>query len=279
VESSRNKWSAFLSNPFIRPILGCGRSTINFRDIIDNGKWLIVNVSRDKLKESRRLLGALIVALIHQAALAREHTPPDQRVCHFLWIDEFQEFWTPTYLHILEGARKYALGLSAFHQNLSQPPFDTNPGSIDTILSNTHTRIVFNVSHKDGLRLGGEVFLPTGAETKFQETQWFGIPTEEPRLWSMNEEREHYASELMRQQPTEAYVSFKGTGHDEPFSATVPYVADVRVNNAKIDILRRHVASRYYRPIADIEREIQARWAAIRAGQRLNEPGGRDYRR
>jgi len=49
IESSRNKWSAFLMNPLIRPILGQSRSTIHFRDVIDQGKWLIVAVSRDKM--------------------------------------------------------------------------------------------------------------------------------------------------------------------------------------------------------------------------------------
>jgi hypothetical protein len=100
VESSRNKWSAFLSNPFIRPILGQSRSTISFQDIMDNGKWLIVNISRDKLKESRRLLGALIVALIHNAAIGRDRRRLDERVFHSLFVDEFEEFWTPTFLHI-----------------------------------------------------------------------------------------------------------------------------------------------------------------------------------
>jgi type IV secretory pathway TraG/TraD family ATPase VirD4 len=89
-----------LSNPFIRPILGQSRSTISFQDIMDNGKWLIVNISRDKLKESRRLLGALIVALIHNAAIGRDRRRLDERVFHSLFVDEFEEFWTPTFLHI-----------------------------------------------------------------------------------------------------------------------------------------------------------------------------------
>lgn len=273
VESSRNKWSAFLSNPFIRPILGSARSTIDFKEIIDQGKWLIVNVSRDKLKESRRLLGALIIALIHQAALSREHLAPEQRITHFIWVDEFQEFWTPTFLHILEAARKYAIGLSIFHQALRQPPFDTQTGTIDTILSNAHTRIAFNVSHQDGVRLGSELFYPTGAETKFQQN-WLGIPSEEPRLWGLQDEREHYAGELMRQQPTEGYVSFKGMGHDEPYAVRVPHVADIEANQEKIDALRRHVASKYYRPVPNIEEEIEQRWARIRQGQ---GGLGRDY--
>lgn len=277
VESSRNKWSAFLSSPYIRPILGQRRSTISFRDIIDNGKWLIVNVSRDKLKESRRLLGALIVALIHHAAIARDRALPEQRVFHHLLVDEFQEFWTPTFLHILEGARKYGLALSMFHQNTTQPPFDEQPAIIDTILTNCHTRCVFSVSRKDAVRLAGEIFYPTGAEVRFQE-RMLGIPREEPRCWSMADEREAYAAELMKQRPAEAFISFKGLADDQAHVAEIPHVADVTPDTKKIDILRKHVASRYYRPLADINREIQERWAAIQAGGLPPAPGSRDYR-
>lgn len=279
LESSRNKWNAFLANPFIRPVLGQARSTISFRDILDNGKWLIVNVSRDKLKESRRLLGALVVALLHNAAIARGDTGQTERIFHCLIVDEFQEFWTPTFLHILEGARKYGLALAMFHQNLSQSPFCDHPGIIDTILANTHTRIIFNVSRKDATRLAGELFFPTGAEIRFQETGLFRLPIEEPRCWSIADEREAYAGELMKQRTAEAFISFKGTGDDEPYAARIPHVADVQPDAKKIDILRRHVAARYYRPMQAIEREIAERWAAIRAGATPDHLRPRDYRR
>lgn len=267
LESSRNKWSAFVSSPFIRPILGQARSTINFRQILDQGKWLIVNVSRDKLKESRRLLGALLVTLLHQASIARERMPPDQRIAHFLYVDEVPEFWTPACLHILEGARKHGLGLVLAHQNLTQPPFDERPASVDTILANTHTRLAFAVSHKDALRLAGEMFRPTGAEIKFQEQNLLGIPTKEPRLWTMDEEVKHYAGELMEQRPAELMIHFKGLADVEPYAARVPHVPDVRIDDARVDLLRRHVGGKYYRPLAEVERQIQERWAALRRGE------------
>jgi hypothetical protein len=225
VESSRNKWAAFLANPFIRPILGQSRSTINFQEIMDQGKWLIVNVSRDKLKESRRLLGALIVSLLHNATIGRENTRQDARILHTLWVDEFEEFWTPAFLHILEGARKYGLALAMFHQNLTQPPFDANAAIIDTILGNCHCRVAFSVSRKDAMRLAGEFFYPSGKEIRFQE-RFLGIPTEEPRCWSISDEREAYAAQLMQQRTAEAVVSFRGLGIDEPFFACVPNVPD-----------------------------------------------------
>ena len=278
VESSRNKWNAFLSNPFIRPILGQSRSTINVRQIIDEGKILIVNVSRDKLKESRRLLGALIVALIHQAAVSRENVPPEQRYFHGIFVDEFQEFWTPSFLHILEGGRKYGLGLSMFHQNLTQPPFSSDPAIVDTILANSHTRMIFNVSRKDAERLAGELFFPSGSEVQFQET-CVGIPIERPKFWSLGAEREHYAAQLMQQRQGEVFIGFKGIGEDEPYAARIPHVPDVRPDREKIDILKQHVAARYYRPLAQIRREIAERWARIRQQGAGHVPPIGDFRR
>lgn len=278
VESSRNKWSAFLMNPFIRPILGQSRSTISLREIIDDGKWLIVNVSRDKLKESRRLLGALIVALIHQAAVGRERVPPDLRFFHAIFVDEFQEFWTPSFLHILEGGRKYGLALSMFHQNLTQPPFSDDPAVVDTILANAHTRMIFNVSRKDAERLAGELFFPSASEVQFQRT-CLGIPIERPVLWSLFAEREHYAAELMQQRRGEAYIGFKGIGEDEPYAARIPHVPDVTPDLKKIDLLKRQVASRYYRPLEDVNREIEQRWESIRRQAAPPTFGNQDFRR
>lgn len=278
VESSRNKWSAFLMNPYIRPILGQSRTTISFRQIIDSGQILIVSVSRDKLKESRRLLGALIVALMHQAAIGRENVLPSRRYFHTIFCDEFQEFFCASFLHVLEGSRKYGLALAMFHQNLTQPPFGTDPTIVDTILANAHTRMVFSVSRKDAERLAGELFYPSASETQFQRS-FLGIPVERPKFWSLPAEREHYAAELMQQRQGELFVSFKGIGDDEPYAAKVPYVPDVHIDQEKIDILKRHVAGRYYRPLAAIQREIQQRWAAIRQqGAAAQLPAG-DFRR
>jgi hypothetical protein len=136
---------------------------------------------------------------------------------------------------------------------------------------------VFNLARKDAVRLAGELFFPSGSEVKFQR-RLLGIPVEKPQFWSMGEEREYYAAELMKQRPAEAYINFKGMGDDEPYAARVPHVADVTPNREKVDILRRHVAARYYRPLAVVEREIAERWAAIRSAIQPPPLGG-DYRR
>jgi hypothetical protein len=278
LESSRNKWNAFVANPLIRPILGQTRSTIDFSSILELGKWCLVNVSRDHLKESRRLLGALLVTLIHHAAIAREHVAPERRILHGLFCDEFQQYFCDSFLAMLEGSRKYGLALALFHQNLTQPPFDATPAAIDTIVANAHSLVAFNLGRKDAERLSREFFAPSGTAVKMQQ-RFLGIPLERPQFWSMSDEREHFTNELMTLGSAEAYVKYKGIGDDEPYALRVPYVAEIKVDKAKIDRLRAHVARRYYRPVAEVDREIEARWAAIRASGAAIVDNGGDYRR
>jgi len=246
----------------VRPLLGQVRSTISLREILDDGKWFIVNISRDRLKESRRLLGSLLVALLHQAALSREHVPPDQRIFHAVWVDECAEFWAESFLSVLEGGRKFGLALAILHQNLSQPPLGHDPTIVDTILANTHCQIAFNAPRRDAERLSRELFHATAAETKYQR-HFLGIPIEQPQFWSLGDERENYVAELMRQQVAEAHVRFKGIGDDEPYVCRIPHVPDVPINPEKVDVLRRHVARRYYRPVDIVEEEIRQRWASL----------------
>ena len=127
-------------------------------------------------------------------------------------------------------------------------------------------------------RLAGELFFPSGAETRFQRT-CLGIPIERPAFWPLNAEKEHYIGELMRQRRGEAYIGFKGIGEDEPYAARIPHVPDVHPDLKKIDVLKRHMAAKYYRPLAEIDREIRQRWAMIRQWGEPPETGERDFRR
>jgi hypothetical protein len=277
LESSRNKVSAFVQNPFIAPCLGQAQSTIDFFDVLQQGKWLLVNVSRDRLKESRRLLGALIIALVHNAALVREHVPPEERYFHALVIDELPEFYSPTVLLALTGGRKLGLSLSVFTQTTNQPPFAENPAIMDSIISNCHTRVVFNVGRHDADRLAGDIFWPTGARPRYQRSL-LGIPLEQPKCWSLAEEREHYTQQLMRQSPSEAIISFRGLRQHDPFVARVPTVPDVVPDDEKITALRQHIATRYYRPLPDISREIRERFERLSAlALGTTQTGPRDY--
>ncbi len=116
-----SKLTTFISNDLMRPIIAQQKSTINFRDVMDNKKILLVNLSKGRIGEiNARLLGMVIVGKILMNALARVDTPEDQRTDFFLYMDEFQNVTTNSISQILSEARKYRLCLILAHQFIAQ---------------------------------------------------------------------------------------------------------------------------------------------------------------
>jgi CxxC-x17-CxxC domain-containing protein len=142
----QNKVGQFLTNPLIRNIVGQKKSSINIREIIDSQKILIVNVSKGRIGEdTAKLLGAMIITKIQQAAMSRIDVPEDQRKDFFLYIDEFQNFATDSFADILSEARKYRLSLILAHQYINQLEEEVR----DAVMGNMGTLIAFRVGAED----------------------------------------------------------------------------------------------------------------------------------
>jgi hypothetical protein len=115
------KFVSFNTNHLIRNIIGQTRSAFRFRESMDSGKILLINLSKGRIWElNAQLLGMIIVAQIYNGAMARADTPEDQRRDFFLYVDEFQNFVTNTFADILSEARKYHLALIMAHQYIAQ---------------------------------------------------------------------------------------------------------------------------------------------------------------
>jgi hypothetical protein len=134
-----NKVGAFTANPMIRNIIGQPKSTFNIRQIMDEGKILIVNLSRGLMGEDNAgILGAMMVTKIQLSAMGRADVPESQRRPFYLYVDEFQNFATDSFAVILSEARKYALNLTVANQyisQMSQPVRDAVFGNVGTIVS------------------------------------------------------------------------------------------------------------------------------------------------
>lgn len=118
-----NKVGAFIANPLIRNVIGQPRSTINFRELMDEGKILIVNLSHGQIGEvNAGILGALIVTSIQLAAMSRANVAKEDRRPFYLYVDEFQNFATDSFATILSEARKYSLCLTVANQFIAQMP-------------------------------------------------------------------------------------------------------------------------------------------------------------
>ena len=142
-----NKVGAFTANPVIRNIIGQPKSTFNIREIMDEGKILVVNLSKGLIGEDNAgILGSFLVTKIQLAAMSRSDIPDvrDRRP-FFLYVDEFQNFATDSFATILSEARKYGLNLTVANQYISQMS-DTVRGAV---FGNVGTMISFRVSAED----------------------------------------------------------------------------------------------------------------------------------
>lgn len=143
----------FLSPKAIRYMVSQKANRLDFANIIDTGKILLAKLPQGQLgQENSFLLGSLLVSKFQQLAMSRQAQRADARRPFYLYIDEFQNFITPTMAEILSGARKYRLGLILAHQELHQLERDRDVAS--AVLSNPYTRIVFRVSDSDARTLG-----------------------------------------------------------------------------------------------------------------------------
>jgi hypothetical protein len=142
-----NKVGAFTANPIIRNIIGQPKSTFNMRQIMDEGKILIVNLSKGLIGEDNAaILGAFMVTKIQLAAMSRSDIERiEDRRPFYLYVDEFQNFATDSFATILSEARKYGLNLTVANQYISQMTDTVR----DAVFGNVGTMISFRVSADD----------------------------------------------------------------------------------------------------------------------------------
>jgi type IV secretory pathway TraG/TraD family ATPase VirD4 len=173
MESTLNKVNAFLFDPDIRQMLSASKSSFNLREIMDEGKILLIKLDKGRMKGiNADLLGSLLLAKIQAAAFARTDTPEDDRRKFYLYIDEFQNFATESFETVLAEAGKYRLLLTLANQNLAQ----LIPSLRASILSNCGLQAYFRISRIDADVLAKESFAsiysnPPGWEWYIQELQ------------------------------------------------------------------------------------------------------------
>jgi len=141
-----SKFSSFISNDYVRPIIAQKKSAINFRKIMDEQKILLVNLSKGKIGDiNASLLGLMIVGKLLMAAFSRIELSEEERKDFYLYIDEFQNFTTPSIATILSEARKYRLNLIISHQFIAQLQDKIR----EAVFGNVGSMVVFRVGVKD----------------------------------------------------------------------------------------------------------------------------------
>ena len=143
----------FLRPKLIRYMVAQKENRLDFRKIMDGRKIFLAKLSQGAIGEvNAYLLGALLVSKFHQLAMGRQDVSASERAPFYLYIDEFQNFVTPSMAAVLSGARKYHLGLILAHQELRQLwSKDTEVAS--AVISNPATRICFRLGDADAKKL------------------------------------------------------------------------------------------------------------------------------
>ena len=145
-----SKLTPFISNDVMRPIIGQQKSAFNVRQAMDEGKILLLNLSKGKLGDiNAYLIGMVLVGKILMAALSRTDMDPKDRKDFFLYIDEFQNFLTDSISAILSEARKYGLDLVVAHQFIGQLTQKGDTLIRDAIFGNVGSMMAFRVGPDD----------------------------------------------------------------------------------------------------------------------------------
>ena len=134
-----SKFGRFVTNKMMRNIIGQSQSAFDFRRVMDDGKILLVNLSKGKIgEENASFLGLVLVPKILVAAMSRQDMPQENRRDFYLYVDEFQNFATPDFAQILSEARKYRLNLIVANQFIGQMDEEVKNaifGNVGTIMS------------------------------------------------------------------------------------------------------------------------------------------------
>lgn len=164
-----SKFGRFVTNRMIRNIIGQSNSAFNLRDIMDNKKILIVNLSKGRIgEENSNFLGLVLVPKILVAAMSRQDMPEEQRRDFFLYVDEFQNFATETFADILAEARKFRLNLIVANQFIGQIEEEVK----NAIFGNVGTIVSFRIGVTDANYLQHE-FTPVFNETDLINVERF----------------------------------------------------------------------------------------------------------
>lgn len=218
-----SKFGAFLSNEMMRNIIGQTKSSFDLRDIMDNGKILLVNLSKGRTGElNSKLLGMVFVMKFQAAAMSRANIPESQRRDFALYVDEFQNFSTDSFATIMSEARKYHLNLIVANQFTTQLTEEIR----DAVFGNMGTVVSFRIGQNDVEALS-RYFQP-----QFDGDDLLRIPNHNTVVRS-----------LINGVPT------------QPFSmATLPPLGSA--NPKLADALKQLSAAKHGHPKAQVEKEI-----------------------
>jgi len=219
-----SRFHSYVFDPMLRSIFGQKRTTIDFREAMDSGKVVVVNLAKGELSEQNsRFLGMVLMAKIQAAAVSRVHLPAAQRRDFFLYVDEFQSIATESFVTMLSEARKFGLGLVLANQFVHQL---RDPRIIDAIFGNVGTLVCFRLGQQDA---------------EIMEREMYPVFTR---------------SDLINLPNWQAYVSTLVNGQSAPPFTVETMLPRTAPDEKRARRVRELCRRRYGRPRREVEREI-----------------------
>jgi hypothetical protein len=153
------KFGQFVTNTMMRNIIGQTKSAFDFMKVMQEGKILLMNLSKGEVGEiNSKLLGLIIVSKIQMAALRRQRVPKEERRDFYLYIDEFQNYITDSIESILSEARKYRLSLNMAHQYIGQLEGPDGKSKVkDAVFGNVGTMMCYKIGAQDAEYMAKEM--------------------------------------------------------------------------------------------------------------------------
>lgn len=230
-----SKWGPFLANTIMRNTLGQVKSGFNIREIMDNKKIFLVNLSKGRLGDiNANLLGMIFVMKFQQAAMSRQDIPEDQRQDFCLYVDEFQNFATDSFESILSEARKYRLNLIVANQFMTQLTDKIR----EALIGNVGTIVCGRIGVTDA-ELMVKAFSPTFTAEDLTKTPNFAAVTKV----------------MMFDMPS------------APFTISLPAPMG-EPNEQLVESLKVYSATKYAKTRAEVEKEINDRWSVEKSPER-----------
>lgn len=248
-----NKVSAFLFKPQVRYMLGAEENRLDLRNIIDNGKILILNLGGFKDEETQRLLGSLFLTSLEQAAFSRSEQAPAERKPFFCMIDEFPLFCSrdsTALARILSECRKYRLHLGLAHQTITQLPTERLQGALE----NAKLKVVFGTGRQTAEAIVKELFMPNPKAIKHEVIDETAKGRTHPLFNPLGDQFEIFTQRIQRLRRRKVLVRLPD--REKVYQVRVPKVPQGRVSAPQLEQIKKALAKVVGKPSATIEQEI-----------------------
>lgn len=251
-----NKVTAFLFKPQIRTMLGAQENRLDFRDIIDRRKVLIVNLGGFHDEETQRLFGSLLVTSLEQAAFSRSNVQDSARRPFFCMIDEFPLFCSrdqTSLARILSECRKFRLHLGIAHQTVTQLPGQRIQGALE----NAKLKVIFGTGRQTAQAIVGDLFMPDPHAVKHEVADEAAQEKSHPLYSQLAEQFEVETQKIQRLHRQQVLV--KLPEHEHVIHARTPVVPPSRITAQRLEDWKRFLVKQCGQPREQLEAEIRVR--------------------